>query len=55
MTCYPTAGFVGEFNGKRIGCMTMAKYGDSFVMGGCYIANKKYRGRRSVRRFLTPL
>jgi len=45
MACDLTAGFVGELNGKPIGCMTMAKYGDSFAVGGCYIVNKKYRGR----------
>ena len=45
MACDPTAAFVGELNGKPIGCLTMAKYGDSFAFGGCYIVNKEYRGK----------
>jgi len=45
MACDPTAGFVGELNGKPICCATMAKYGDSFAFGGSYIVSKEYRGR----------
>ena len=45
MACDPTAGFVGELNGKPIGCITMAKYGDRFAFGGCYFVNKESRGR----------
>ena len=45
MACDPTAGFVGELNGKPIGCMTMAKYGDRFAFGGCYFVSKEFRGR----------
>ena len=45
MACDPTAGFVGELNGKPIGCMTMAKYGDRFAFAGSYIVKKKYRGK----------
>ena len=45
MTCDPTAGFVGELNGKPIGCMTMAKYGDRFAFAGCYFVSKEFRGR----------
>ena len=43
MACDPTAAFVGELNGKPIGCVTMTKYGDSFAFGGCYIVSKEYR------------
>ena len=45
MACDPTAGFVGEFNGKPNGCITVAKYGDRFAFGGCYFVNKEFRGR----------
>ena len=45
LACDPTAAFVGELNGKPIGCITMAKYGDSFAFGGCWIVNKEYRGK----------
>ena len=45
MACDPTAGFVGELNGKPICCFTMAKYGDSFAFAGSYIVGKKYRGK----------
>ena len=41
----PTGAFVGELNGKPIGCRTMAKYGDSFAFGGSYIVSKEYRGK----------
>ena len=50
MACDPTAGFVGELNGKPIGCMTMAKYGDRFAFGGCYFVNKESRGREYGKR-----
>ena len=43
MACDPTAGFVGELNGKPIGCVTVAKYGDSFAFPGCYIVSNEYR------------
>ena len=45
LACDPTAAFVGELNGKPIGCITMAKYGDGFAFCGCYIVNKEYRGK----------
>ena len=44
MACDPTAGFVGELNGKPVCCMTMAKYGDSYAFAGSYIVNKEFRG-----------
>jgi len=53
MACDPTAAFVGELNGKPIGCITMTKYGDSFAFGGCYIVSKEYRGKgygRKIRK-----
>ena len=28
--CDPTCGFVGEVNGKPVGCVTLTKYGDTF-------------------------
>jgi len=46
MACDPTAGFAGELNGKPIGCITVAKYGDSFAFAGCYIVSKEYRGKK---------
>ena len=46
MACDPTAAFVGELNGKPIGCITVAKYGDNFAFPGCYIMNKEYRGKK---------
>ena len=45
MACDPTAGFVGELNGKLICCSTMAKYGKSFAFAGSYIVGKKYTGK----------
>ena len=45
MACDPTAGFVGELNGKPICCLTMAKYGDSYAFGGSYIVSKEFRGK----------
>ena len=45
MACDPTAGFVGELNGKPICCATVAKYGDSYAFGGSYIVNKEFRGK----------
>ena len=45
MACDPTAGFVGELNGKPICCATMAKYGDSYAFGGSYIVSKEFRGK----------
>ena len=44
LACDPTGAFVGELNGKPVGCITMAKYGDSFAFGGSYIVSKEYRG-----------
>ncbi|KAL9987620.1 hypothetical protein ACROYT_G001961 [Oculina patagonica] len=43
--CDPTAAFVGELNGKPVGCITMTKYGDSFAFAGSYIMSKEYRGK----------
>ena len=45
LACDPTEAFVGEFNGKPVGCMTMAKYGDSFAFAETYIVNKEFRGK----------
>ena len=45
MASDPTAGFVGELNGKPIGCMTVAKYGDNYAFGGSYIVSKEFRGK----------
>ena len=41
MACDPTAGFVGESNGKPICCVTVAKYGDSFAFAVSYIVSKE--------------
>ena len=46
MACDPTAAFVGELNGKPIGCITVAKYGNSFAFAGSYIVSKEYRGEK---------
>ena len=47
--CYfardPTCGFVGEVNGKPVGCVTLTKYGDTFGFIGCYTVSKKHRGK----------
>ena len=45
MACDPTVAFAGELNGKPICCATAAKYGKSFVFGGCHIVSKKCRGK----------
>ena len=45
MACDPTAGFVGELNGKPICCGTIAKYGNSYAFGGSYIVSKEFRGK----------
>ena len=45
MACDPTAGFVGELNGKPICSATMAKYGDSYAFGGCYTVSEEFRGK----------
>ena len=45
MACDPTAGFVGELNGKPVCCMTMAKYGDRFAFAGSFIVSKEFRGK----------
>ncbi|XP_068758237.1 holothin acyltransferase-like [Montipora capricornis] len=45
MACDPTAGFVGELSGKPICCCTMAKYGDRYAFGGCYIVSDEFRGK----------
>ena len=45
IACDPTAGFVGELNGRPIGCMARAKYGDRFVFAGSYIVSKEFRGK----------
>ena len=43
--CDPTCGFVGEVNGKPVGCVTLTKYGDTFGFIGCYIVSKEHRGK----------
>ena len=43
MACDPTAGFVGELNGKPICSITVAKYGDSYAFGGSYIVSEEFR------------
>ena len=45
MACDPTAGFVGELNGKRICCCTLAKHGDSFAFAGSYIVSEEFRAK----------
>ena len=52
MACDPTAAFVGELNGKPICCITMAKYSDSFAVGGCHIVSKEYRGKGYGKKIL---
>lgn len=39
------SGFVGEVNGKPVGCVTLTKYGDTFGFIGCYIVSKEHRGK----------
>ena len=45
MACDPTAGFVGELNGKPICCSTKTKYGDGYAFGGSHIVSKEFRGK----------
>ena len=45
MACDPTAALVGELNGKPMGCITVAKYGDSFAFAGSFVVTKEYRGK----------
>ena len=50
LACDPTGAFVGELNGKPIGCISMMKYGDSFAFGGSYIVSKEFRGKPHSRK-----
>ena len=47
--CYlagdPTGTFVGELNGKPIGCIMLTKYGEEFGYLGVFIVNEEYRGK----------
>ncbi len=47
--CYFSAGltpsfYIGELNGKRIGCTSLVKHGESEAIGSYYIIAKPYRG-----------
>ena len=47
--CYFSAGltsyfYIGELNGKRIGCASLVKHGESEAIGSYYIIAKPYRG-----------
>ena len=47
--CYFSAGltpyfYIGELNGKRIGCISLVKHGESEAIGRYYITAKPYRG-----------
>ena len=47
--CYFSAGltpyfYIGELNGKRVGCISLVKHGESVATGGYYIVAKPYRG-----------
>ena len=49
--CYFLAGltpyfFIGELNGKRIGCVSIVRHGESDAYGGYFIVAKPYRGKR---------
>ena len=48
--CYFSAGltpcfYIGELNGKRIGCICRVKHGKEVVYGGYEMVDKSYRGR----------
>ena len=48
--CYFSAGltpyfYIGELNGKRIGCICRVEHGEDTVFGGYEIVSKPYRGR----------
>ena len=47
--CYlaadPTGTFVGELNGKPVGCVVLTKYGDNFGFIGGYIVSEECRGK----------
>lgn len=45
LACDPTGSFVGELNGKPVGCLALIKYGDSFAFVGCFIVSEEYRGK----------
>ena len=47
--CYFSAGltpyfYIGELNGKRVGCASLVKHGESVAIGSFYIVAKPYRG-----------
>ena len=49
--CYFLAGltpyfFIGELNGKRIGCVSIVRHGESAAAGGYHLVAKPYRGKR---------
>ncbi len=41
----PNGFFIGELNGKPIGCISAVSYGDSFGFTGFYIIKKELRGK----------
>ena len=48
--CYFLAGitpsfYIGELNGKPIGCISLVKHGESVAAGGYYIVDRPYRGK----------
>ena len=45
LMCDPTGTFVGELNGKPIGCVVLTKYGDNFGFVGNFMVDKEYRGK----------
>ena len=45
LACDPTGLFVGELNGKLIGCLSFLKYTDSYCTVGSFYFEKEYRGR----------
>ncbi len=40
----PDGSFIGQLDGKTIGCISMLKYGDKFAVLGTYIVLKEFRG-----------
>ena len=40
-----TGFFVGELNGKPIGCISVVKQSHNFAYAGTYILSKEYRGK----------
>ena len=56
--CYFSAGltsyfYTGELNGKRIGCVSLVKHGESEAIGSFYIVAKPYRGSGFGRKMYT--